>query len=73
MEDDDWGRHGNKLLHNWDFSTLADMIEYKCLDRGVEVDRPSEHGTSSNCSNCGMPTVRIDWNAVCGNARRVAL
>lgn len=29
------------------------MIEYKCLDRGVEVDRPSEHGTSSNCSNCG--------------------
>ena len=53
VETDEWGRHGNKMLHNWGFSTLADMIEYKCLDRGIEVERPDERGTSSNCSNCG--------------------
>jgi putative transposase len=53
VEEDDWGRHGNKRLHNWGFSKLADMIEYKCLERGIQVERPDERGTSSTCSNCG--------------------
>jgi putative transposase len=53
VEEDDWGRHGNKKLHNWGFSVLADMIEYKCLERGIQVERPDERGTSSTCSNCG--------------------
>jgi putative transposase len=53
VEEQDWGRHGNKQLKNWGFSQLADLIEYKCLDRGIEVERPSERGTSSKCSNCG--------------------
>jgi putative transposase len=53
VEEDDWGRHGNKQLHNWGFSALADMIEYKCLERGIQVERPDERGTSSKCSNCG--------------------
>jgi putative transposase len=52
VEEDDWGRHGNKQLHNWGFSTLADMIEYKCLEYGIQVERPDERGTSSKCSNC---------------------
>jgi putative transposase len=53
VEEDDWGRHGNKRLKNWGFSTLGDMIEYKCLDRGIEVVRQEERGTSSSCSKCG--------------------
>jgi len=53
VEESDWGRHGNKMLHNWGFGTLADMIEYKCLERGIQVKRPDERDTSSKCSNCG--------------------
>lgn len=53
VEEQDWGRHGNKRLKNWGFSRVADLIEYKCLERGIEVERPSERGTSSKCSNCG--------------------
>ena len=53
VEEEDWGRHGNKMLHNWGYGKLGDMLEYKCLERGVEVERPDERGTSSKCSNCG--------------------
>ena len=53
VEEQDWGRHGNKMLHNWGYSTTADMIESKLLERGIEVERPDERGTSSKCSKCG--------------------
>jgi|APHM01.1.fsa_nt_gi transposase, IS605 OrfB family, central region len=53
VEDDDWGRHGNKRLQNWAFSKLAGLIEYKCRERGIEVELVDERGTSSSCSRCG--------------------
>lgn len=53
IEESDWGRHGNKMLHNWGFRKLSDLIEYKCRERGIEVETQDERGTSSTCSCCG--------------------
>jgi putative transposase len=53
VEESDWGRHGNKMLHNWGFRKLSDLIEYKCRERGIEAERQDERGTSSKCSRCG--------------------
>ena len=53
VHEDDWGRHGNKMLKTWGFSELAHMIASKCRERGTEVELRDERGTSSKCSRCG--------------------
>ena len=54
-EDEDWGRHGNKRLHDWAFDTLLSHIEYKAEDRGIDVERVDEAQlkTSKTCCECG--------------------
>jgi len=58
-EDDDadkaenWGRHGNKRLHGWEFDRFTRLLEYKAAERGIVVDRVPENGTSKTCSVCG--------------------
>ena len=54
--DEDWGRHGNKRLHNWAFETMLSHIEYKAEERGIEVERVDEYelATSITCCKCGM-------------------
>jgi putative transposase len=47
-----WGRHGNKRLHDWAFSKLAKMLTYKGESAGIEVVVDSERGTSKTCSVC---------------------
>lgn len=53
--DEDWGRHGNKRLHDWAFETLISHIEYKAEERGIDVERVDEAGlkTSKTCCQCG--------------------
>ncbi|MDR5671687.1 transposase [Halalkaliarchaeum sp. AArc-GB] len=53
--DTDWGRHGNKRLHDWAFETLLSHIEYKAEERGIDVERVDEAGlkTSKTCCQCG--------------------
>jgi putative transposase len=53
--DEDWGRHGNKRLHDWAFETLLSHIEYKAGERGIDVRRVDEGGlkTSKTCCQCG--------------------
>jgi len=53
VDDDDWGRHGNKRLDNWAYKRLMNLIDYKARERGIEVEMPDERGTSSKCSVCG--------------------
>ena len=75
--DEDWGRHGNKRLHNWAFDTLLQHIEYKAEERGIEVERVDEYdlATSITCCACG---VKADSNRVerglyvCENCELVA-
>ena len=54
--DEDWGRHGNKRLHDWAFTTLLNYIEYKAEDRGIDVERVAERKlkTSKTCCACGV-------------------
>lgn len=61
--DEDWGRHGNKRLHDWAFETLLSHIEYKAEERGIEVERVDEYdlATSITCCACGM---KADSNRV---------
>jgi len=62
-KDSDWGRHGNKRLHDWAFETILDYIEYKAEERGIEVERVDEYqlATSISCCACGT---RADSNRV---------
>ncbi|WP_049938479.1 RNA-guided endonuclease TnpB family protein [Haloarcula sp. JP-Z28] len=53
VDEDDWGRHGNKRLDNWAYKRLMNLIDYKARERGIEVEMPDERGTSSSCSVCG--------------------
>jgi putative transposase len=57
-DDEDWGRHGNKRLHDWAFETLLSHIEYKAEERGIDVERVDEYelATSITCCECGMKT-----------------
>ena len=48
-----WGRHNNKRLHAWAFSSFTDMLEYKGEAAGIEVVVDSERDTSKTCSVCG--------------------
>ena len=41
-DDSDWGRHGNKRLHDWAFETLLSHIEYRAEDRGIDGERTPE-------------------------------
>ncbi|MGB9966377.1 RNA-guided endonuclease InsQ/TnpB family protein [Halobacterium hubeiense] len=76
-EDEDWGRHGNKRLHDWAFETLLSHIEYKAEERGIDVERVDEYelATSITCCECGM---KVDANRVerglyvCENCELVA-
>jgi putative transposase len=76
-DDTDWGRHGNKRLHDWAFETLLSHIEYKAEERGIDVERVDEYelATSITCCACGM---KADSNRVerglyvCENCELVA-
>ena len=52
-EPTNWGRHGNLDLHGWAFDRFASMLEYKGEERGIDVVRKDERGTSKSCSACG--------------------
>ena len=53
--DENWGRHGNKRLHDWAFETLLSHIEYKAEEHGIDVERVDEARlkTSKTCCECG--------------------
>lgn len=55
-DDAEWGRHGNKKIHDWPFDTILNMIEYKAEERGINVERVDEAGlrTSKTCCACGV-------------------
>ncbi|SEP24954.1 putative transposase [Halorientalis persicus] len=75
--DEDWGRHGNKRLHDWAFETLLSHIEYKAEERGIDVERvdEAELKTSKTCCECGTATDshRVERGLyVCENCELVA-
>jgi putative transposase len=76
-DDQDWGRHGNKRLHDWAFETLLSHIEYKAEERGIGVTRVEEGSlkTSKTCCVCGCEadSNRVERGLyVCANCELVA-
>jgi putative transposase len=76
-DDEGWGRHGNKRLHDWAFETLLSHIEYKAEERGIDVERVDEAGvkTSKTCCECGTEATsnRVERGLyVCENCELVA-
>lgn len=51
-DDEDWGRHGNKRLHDWAFETLLSHIEYKAEERGIKVERVDEYELATSITCC---------------------
>jgi len=48
-----WGKCGNKQLHDWEFDRFTTLLEYKAEEHGILVDRTSERDTRKTCSCCG--------------------
>lgn len=48
------GKKLNKLLSSWSFSQFEFFLEYKCEERGIEVDFVDARYTSQKCSSCGL-------------------
>ena len=76
-DETDWGRHGNKRLHDWAFKTLLSYIEYKAEERGIEIERVDEASlkTSKTCCECGTEadSNRVERGLyVCANCELVA-
>jgi len=57
-KDANWGRHGNKRIHGWEFARFTDLLDYKARERGVELENVSERDTSKTCSVCGTKADR---------------
>lgn len=47
------GRNFRRIVSNMPYLKLTQFIEYKAREKGIEVKRVSEKGTSRTCSRCG--------------------
>ena len=53
-DDNDWGKKGNKMLHNyWAFDLLYHKITNKSEEDGIGFKRDTEEYTSQTCPICG--------------------
>jgi putative transposase len=53
-EEANWGRKGNKLLHNyWAFDAVYNKINNKSEEYGMDYDRDTEEESSQKCPICG--------------------
>ena len=73
VDDDDWGRHGNKRLDNWAYKRLMNLLDYKARERGIEVEMPDERGNRRRVACAGMKTEIVVLNVDCGSATAVGL
>jgi len=49
----DKGKTMNRMISNFPHYKFVRYLEYKANERGIEVVRMNEHGTSKECSRCG--------------------
>lgn len=54
-EDADWGKKGNKMLHNyWAYDQLYQKISNKAEENGINYNEITEENTSKTCPICGV-------------------
>lgn len=49
----DYGHNANQKIHQWAFSRIRFMVDYKLAEYGIEFVPINERGTSHTCPNCG--------------------
>jgi putative transposase len=53
-ENNDWGRKGNKMLHNyWTYDAIYHKFDNKTEEYGMRYDRDTEEDSSQKCPICG--------------------
>lgn len=59
-------RKNEKNLHSWSFYRLAQYIEYKAVQAGIQVEYVNPKYTSQTCPNCGERNKASDRKYQCG-------
>ena len=48
----DYGKKANQKLHQWNFGSIRQKLEYKCAKVGINTELISEEYTSQKCLSC---------------------
>ena len=48
----DYGKKANQKLHQWNFGSIRQKLEYKCSKVGIQTELISEEYTSQECLSC---------------------
>ncbi len=48
----DYGKKANQKLHQWNFGSIRQKLEYKCAKAGIQTELISEEYTSQECLSC---------------------
>ena len=48
----DYGKKANQKLHQWNFGSIRQKLEYKCAKIGIQTELISEEYTSQECLSC---------------------
>lgn len=48
----DYGKKANQKLHQWNFGSIRQKLEYKCAKVGIQTELISEEYTSQECLSC---------------------
>ncbi len=48
----DYGKKANQKLHQWNFGSIRQKLEYKCAKVGIKTELISEEYTSQECLSC---------------------
>ena len=48
----DYGKKANQKLHQWNFGSIRQKLEYKCAKVGIQTDLITEEYTSQMCLSC---------------------
>jgi putative transposase len=48
----DYGKKANQKLHQWNFGSIRQKLEYKCAKVGIKTELISEEYTSQMCLSC---------------------
>ncbi len=51
-KDLDYGQKVNQKLHQWNFGSIRQKLEYKCAKVGIQTELISEEYTSQECLSC---------------------
>jgi putative transposase len=61
----DYGKKVNQKLHQWNFGSIRQKLEYKCAKIGIQTELISEEYTSQMCLSCRKKNKPKNRNYLC--------